>query len=307
MRDQARPLAPFEYFAPGSLKEVLALLHGSAGARVIAGGTDLMLLLKDRVVQPEVVIDLNRVPELSFVERDGDKLRIGAAATLNEIRASPAVREWAPLLLEAIAEFGSHMLRNRATIGGNLCHASPAADLAPPLLALDASVILRSIVGERSVPLSEFFAGPGQTVLQPGEVLREIEIPCRKGVSGYLKLGRRKGFNISIVAVAVFGAIEDGKAEDMKLALCAVGPTPFRSRAAEAALNGNPFSADVIDEAARLVRQDVERATDIRKASATRRATPTYRRATSPYRVEMSQVMARRVLTGMSNGAGARK
>jgi carbon-monoxide dehydrogenase medium subunit len=308
MRDQARPLSAFEYFSPESLGEVLTLLQeGGERARLLAGGTDMMLQLKNHTVQPEVIVDLGRIRELSFIEFKNDTLHIGATATLNEIKDSPEVQQRTPLLLDVIMQFGSHMLRNRATIGGNLCHASPAADLAPPLLALDASVRLQGMEGERLVPLSEFFVGPGKTVIQPGEMLKKIEIPCRDGRSGYLKLGRRKGFNISIVAIAAFGAITEGKVEDIKVALCAVGPTPIRSKKAEEGLIGNPLSEEFIDNAARLVRQDVKLITDIREKSSNGRASRSYRRASSPYRVEMSHRLARKVLTMMSNEKGAQK
>jgi carbon-monoxide dehydrogenase medium subunit len=304
---QTKPLTAFEYFAPASLDEALKLLSdGGAQARVLAGGTDMMLDLKSRAVQPGVIVDLNRVRELSFVETSGDTLKIGATTTLNEIKESLLVRERTPVLLDTLMEFASDTIRNRATMGGNLCNASPAADLGPPLLVLDALVVLRGMAGERSLPLSEFFVGPGRTALQPGEVMTRIDIPLRDGRSSYLKLGRRKGFAISIVSVAAFGVITDGTVEDIKVALCAVAPTPIRGMKAEAALNGQKLSEGVIEEAARLVGREVEALTDIREPPPDD-ATPSYRRATSPYRVEMSQVMARRVLTSILNGGGARE
>ena len=309
MQSQTRPLAPFEYFAPGSLNEVLTLLRElGAGARLLAGGTDMIQQLKDRVARPRAIVDLRNVDELSFIECGGDTLRIGATATLNEIKNSPDVQQRAPLLVEVSREFGSHMIRNRATIGGNLSNASPCADLAPPLLVLDASVVLQGMDGERSLPLTEFFVGMGKTALRSGDVLKRIDVPCRDGRSGYLKLGRRKGFNLSIVSVAAFGATTDGKVADIKVALGAVAPTPIRSTKAEAELNGNPIGEAAIDRAARLVREDVQAQADIRDASFSyERGTATFRQASSPYRVEISEIMARRVLTRILDGEGARK
>ena len=301
MVDRSRPLTEFEYFAPPSLPEVVALLRqGNGRARLIAGGTDLMLEMKNRAVQPEILIDLNRVPELSNIELDGDTLRIGATATLNQIKDSAAVRQRAPLLIDALAQFASHMIRNRATVAGNLCNASPAADLGPPLLALDAAVTLHGTEGARTVPLAEFFVAPGRTAMRPDEVLTEIAIPWRDGRSAYLKLGRRKGFAISIAAAAGFGVIADGRIEDIRLALCAVAPTPIRSRAAEAALIGETPSAAALEHAAGLVRDEIQRAAD-------ERVTPAggYHRATPPYRVEMSYRMAKRVLAAICNGERA--
>ncbi len=302
MQDLSRPLTAFEYAAPESLPEVLALLreHG-ARARLLAGGTDLMLEMKRRAAEPEILVDLGRVPELSFVELAGDTLRIGATATLTEIKDSTVVKQRAPLLIDAIRQFGSQLIRNRATVAGNLCNASPAADLAPPLLALDASVKLQGTTGERSLPLAEFFLAPGRTVIRPDEVLTEIAIPCREGRAAYFKLGRRKGFAISLVAAAGFGVIAGGRVEDIRLALSAVAPTPIRSLEAEAALIGEAPSAAAIDRAAELVRQEVQRAADLRRPPP-----DGYRRATPPHRVEMSYRIAKRLLTGICNGEGAR-
>ncbi len=308
MRDQARPLPTFEFVAPDSLTDALKLLQeGGERARLIAGGTDMMLQLKNHTVQPEIVIDLGKILELSGVELNNDVLHIGATTTLNEIKNSPEIQQKAPLLLDVIDKFGSHMLRNRATVGGNLCHASPAADLAPALLALDVSVCLQGVADERLVPLSEFFVSPGKTAKQPDEILTKIEIPCRDGRSGYLKLGRRKGFNVSIVAVAAFGVITKEKVDDIRVALCAVAPTPIRCRKAEESLIGNPLTEEFIDNAAQIVMQEVKQITDDREKSDIRRASPSYHRASSPFRVEMSRRLTRKVLTTMSIEPGAEK
>ena len=284
MQDCSRPLAEFDYVAPRSLHEVFALLqNSSARARVVAGGTDLMLEMKNRSVQPEILIDLNRVSKLSFVELDDHMLRIGATTTLNEIKESSAIQQRAPLLIDAIIRFASHTIRNRATVVGNLCNASPAADLAPSLLALDAVVTLQGPTGERTIPLDEFFVAPGCTAIQANEVVTEISIPCRDGNSAYLKLGRRKGLVISVAAAAAFAVVTDGKIEDIRLALCAVAPTPIRSREAEEALIGTIADTEAITNAAELVRQQVQHAADVRKSPDSG-----YKRATPAYRVEMS-------------------
>jgi CO/xanthine dehydrogenase FAD-binding subunit len=207
--------------------------------------------------------------------------------------------------LEASRLFASRAIRNRATIGGNLCNASPCTDAAPPLLALDASVGLQDASGRREIPLAAFFVGPGRTALRHGEILREIHIPCRDGRFGYMKLGRRQGFNLSIVSLAAFGVITNGRIEDIRVALGAVAPTPIRSTTAEEELKGCPLRDAAIERAARCVRQDVKTEADIREAAFDTRGSPTYRRASSAYRVEITHIMARRVLTELCYGKGA--
>jgi CO/xanthine dehydrogenase FAD-binding subunit len=163
-------------------------------------------------------------------------------------------------------------------------------------------VKLQGPAGERVLPLAEFFLAPGRTAIRPDEVLTEVAIPCRDGRSAYLKLGRRKGFTVSIVAAAAFGVLADGRVEDIRLALCAVAPTPIRSAAAEAVLLGEAPSAEAIERAAQLVGQDVQRAADLRQPPP-----DGYRRATPAYRVAMSYRMAKRLLSGICNGEGARQ
>ena len=283
MEAEIRPLPKFEYFAPGSLSNIVALLqeYGEEAA-LLAGGTDLLSNIKRLSRSPNVIVDLNRVPALSFIERKKDVLHIGAATVLNEIKKSPVVQERAPVLAEAIGVLASNPIRNRATIGGNLCNASPAADTAPPLLALDASLTLQGPKSERTVAISEFFSGPGQTVKRPDEVVKDVIIPLKKGRSAFLKLGRRKGFTLSIASVAAFGVITDGKFDDLRVALGAVAPTPIRSLKVEEALIGMEVSEERIEKAARLVKEEVNPITDVRASAA--------------YRKEMSYVLTKRAL-----------
>ncbi len=283
METEIRPLPKFEYFAPGSLSNIVALLqeYGEEAA-LLAGGTDLLSNIKRLSRSPNVIVDLNRVSALSFIEIKEGSLYIGAATVLNEIKKSPVVQERAPVLAEAIGVLASNPIRNRATIGGNLCNASPAADTAPPLLALDASLTLQGPDSERSVAVSEFFVGPGQTVKRPDEVVKDVIIPLKKGRSAFLKLGRRKGFTLSIASVAAFGVITDGKFDDLRVALGAVAPTPIRSLKVEEALVGMEVSEERIEKAARLVKEEVNPITDVRASAA--------------YRKEMSYVLTKRVL-----------
>jgi CO/xanthine dehydrogenase FAD-binding subunit len=272
MEAEIRPLQKFEYFAPGSLGDVIALLKAHADSvTLLAGGTDLLVWMKKMTVSPRIIVDINGVPELSFIETRDDCLHIGAATPLTVIKESREVQQKTPLLAEAIGFLASYPIRNRATIGGNICSASPAADTAPPLLALDASAILQGPQGERTVPLSEFFIGPGQTVRGPDEILRELQIPCREGRSAFLKLGRRKGFTLSIASAAAFGLVRDGKFDDIKVAVGAVAPIPIRSRKIEDALKNAKVTEEGIDRATDMVKAEVNPITDLRASAAYRR------------------------------------
>lgn len=289
METEIRPLPKFEYFAPGSLSNIVALLqeYGEEAA-LLAGGTDLLSNIKRLSRSPNIIVDLNRVPALSFIEIKKDVLHIGAATVLNEIKKSPVVQERALVLAEAIGVLASNPIRNRATIGGNLCNASPAADTAPPLLALDASLTLQGPDSERTVAISEFFTGPGQTVRRADEIVKEVIIPFKRGRSTFLKLGRRKGFTLSIASVAAFGVITDGKFEDVRVALGAVAPMPVRCRKVEEALREVAANEENIEKAARLVKDEVNPITDVR--------------ASAEYRKEMSYVLTKRALKKIAMG-----
>jgi len=290
MEPELRPLPEFDYVAPSSLKEALRLLKKYKDkARVLAGGTDLLPKMKKGMVKAEVVIDLNRIPGLSGIKLEKDGLHIGGLTRLAEIKESRLVKEKAPLLVQAIGSMACPPIRNRGTLAGNLCTASPAADTAPPLLVLDASVRLQNGKGKRVVPLSDFFKGPQNTVKRPDEMLTEVIIPVQKGSSAFLKLGRRKAFSLSVVSAAAFGRVRGGKFEDLRVALGAVAPTPIRSRKVEKALEGKEASEENIARAAELVREEIKPISD--------------GRASEEYRREMSVVLTRRVL-GQIGGRG---
>ena len=289
METEIRPLPKFEYFAPDSLSNIVALLeeYGEEAA-LLAGGTDLLSNIKRLSRSPNIIVDLNTVSALSFIEIKKDALHIGAATVLNEIKKSPVVQERAPALAEAIGVLASNPIRNRATIGGNLCNASPAADTAPPLLVLDASLTLQGPDSERTVAISEFFTGPGQTVRRADEIVKEVIIPFKRGRSTFFKLGRRKGFTLSIASVAAFGVITDGKFEDVRVALGAVAPMPVRCRKVEEALREVAANEENIAKAARLVKDEVNPITDVR--------------ASAEYRKEMSYVLTKRALKKIAMG-----
>jgi carbon-monoxide dehydrogenase medium subunit len=296
MSEELRPLPAFEYAAPGSLAAAIVLMkqHGGA-AQLLAGGTDLLPRMRRRKCAPTIVVDLNGIPGLSFIEMLGNDLHIGAGTRLTELHESRIVKEKAGALAAALRVMASPGIRNRATIGGNLCNGSKCADTPPALLVLDASVTLRGPDGERIVPLSEFFTqrgkpvpGCGKTVIRADEIMTEVIIPCRQGGSTYLKLGRRKGSSISIASVAAFAAITNGKFEDVRVAVSAIASAPVRGRKVETALKDMPASEENIERASALIKEEIEPISDVRGSAS--------------YRKEMASVLIRRALTRIATG-----
>ena len=284
-----RPLPKFDYVAPSSLSEALKLLRDYQDrAKVLAGGTDLVVRLKKRMAFADVIVDLNGISDLSYIESVGDRLHIGGLTRLAQVKESPIVKERALALAQAISVMASPPIRNRSTIAGNLCNASPAADTAPPLLALDASVKLQSADGERIVPLSQFFLGPEQNVVKADEILTEVIIPLQEGNSAFIKLGRRKAFTLSVVSVAAYAMANNGKFDEVRVALGAVAPTPIRGLKVEETLRGGDISEKAIQKSAELVKMDVHPITDVR--------------ASAEYRREMSYVLTKRVIEKVGFG-----
>ncbi len=284
-----RRMPRFDYLKPGSLGEVLDLLDGAENGqfRVFAGGTDLMAQLKAREIEaPATVIDLKGMDELSRMDYDAtDGLCMGATVTVSEVAASPLIAEKYPALAQGAREIASLQVQNRATIAGNICNAVASADSAPPLLALGAKLVLVRRDGERTVDLTDFFTGPGRTVLAPDEVVREIRLPPPPdgALSVYLKLAPRGRMDLAWVGVAVAAQMEKGRARALRIGLGAVAPTPIRARRAEEVLHGQKLEPDTVEEAARMASSEVSPRADSFRASA-------------EYRRRMVQVLVRRAV-----------
>jgi len=291
-----RTLPRIDYHRPAELEQALKLLEAfNEGCKIMAGGTDLIPGARaGRLSLPEHlhVIDISSIRELDYIIKDDDMIRIGATTRLSEIGMSTVVKEHMPILADAASQMGSLQVRNLGTIGGNLCNASPAADTAPPLLALDAKVKVRSIDNQRVVPLKEFFVGPGETILEPREILAEVQIPIREpGVgSCFIKLGRRNAFTLSIVSVATRVEVKDGTFDNVRIALGAVAPTPIRASTAEEYCTGKEVSEQIIDEGAKLVLVEVKPISDVR--------------AGAEYRKDMSYVTSKRAIGSSVQRAG---
>ena len=240
-----------EILSPSSLQEALSLCAKyKEKAQVLAGGTDLVVQIKKNAVDPDILIGLEDVPELNFISLEENGLNIGAMTTVSAIEQSEVIRSRFPILSSAASMLATPLVRKKATIGGNLCNASPSADLVPALLVLGASLKIRSAAGERIVKVEEFFKGPRQTVLAPGELLTRIVIPApagnTKGV--YLKTRRTEGADLALVGVAVMTTMDQGKIGEIKIGLGAVAPTPIRARETEKRLRGRAVDERSLDE-----------------------------------------------------------
>lgn len=258
----------FEYFEPGTLDEARRLL--SAGGQVLAGGTDLLVEIKEQLRRVDRVVNIKKIPgmdALSYDTRGG--LRIGALVTAREIELSPFVSEKYPNLIQAVRELGSIQVRNRATIVGNVCRASPSADTLPPLMADGAVVKIYGPGGGRAVPLEEFFKGPGKTVLDPDELVTEIVVPAPPPRTGkvYIKHGRRKAMELATVGVAVSLTLN----AEVRIVLGAVAPTPIRARSAEALFQGKTPNDDLIEKAAQAAAHEARPISNVRASAAYRR------------------------------------
>jgi carbon-monoxide dehydrogenase medium subunit len=281
-------LRDFEYHAPTSLDEATSLLQQFGDeARPVAGGTDLVLMMTDRVVTPRHVVDVKRIPELTAFHWDGENgLTIGAAVPFRALETSSDVRRDYPGLAEAASEVGSWQIRNLGTPGGNLCTASPSAEIAPILYALDAQVRIAGPRGIRRLPVQQFITGVRRTVLQEDELLVDIHVPPpgQRAASHYIKLKERQKMDIAFVGVAAAIDLEagDGVIRDARIALGAVAPTPIRASRAEQALRGERLTDQVVEEAGRLAAEAARPITDVR--------------ASAEYRKEMVNVLTQRTV-----------
>ncbi len=272
------PLPRFEYFAPQSLSEALTLLQERGdGGRPLAGGTDLVVQVKEggKIPTPSYLMSLRRIPELRGIDSSrGDGLRIGATATMAEVAESPLVRERYRALADGAEIVGSVQTMNMATVGGNVCNAAPSADTAPPLLAHEALAVVAGPQGEREVPLEEFWLGPSQTALRPGELLKELRLPAPPANTGgvYVRHTPRKQMDIAVVGVAVLLTLGRGdRIERARIALGAVAPTPIRARKAEAAIEGKTASESLFEQAAETATSEASPIDDIRGSAEFRR------------------------------------
>ena len=264
-----------EYFEPRSVSEALSVLakHG-AEAKIIAGGTDVMVDIKFKE-EPGGLVNIKKIPGLSGISENGAGLRIGPLTTIRDIETNTLVRDKLPVLWEAAHQFASLQVRNTATIGGNICRASPSGETLAPLLVLEAKAKLAFGDGEKSVPFTSFFQGPGKSSAGNTGLLIEIDVPYPPpgSKSVYLKHAVRGAMDIAMVGVAVLMTPDSGKnnIEDVRIGLGAVAPTPVRAPKAEALLRGKPLSASLLREAAARAASESSPITDQRSSAEYRR------------------------------------
>lgn len=282
-----------DYVRIGSVDELLALFETSSyPVRLIAGGTDLLTRIEPDSAERVLVADIGDVDELAGLETTGEGLRIGAATKLADLQGSELLSGVLGVLAGAAARVGSPQIRNLATIGGNICNASPAADTVPPLLILDARAEMVSPRGLRTVPLDEFFVGPGQTVMNKNEFLAAVFIPTQpKGaVAVYMKQSPRRAMDLAVVGVGALLARE-GNGLQARIALGAVAPTPLRAVQAERLLEeAIELEGDVISRAAELAAQEVAPISDVR--------------ASAEYRREMVRALTERAVRQLAASLG---
>jgi len=238
------------YFAASTLNEAMKLL-GQYGKKavILAGGTDLVPRINIYGLKPGALIYVGKLG-LDYIKEEKGRMVIGAATPMAKIAGSKAVAKKAAALSEAALQAGTAAVRTAGTIGGNLANASPAADLATPLLVLDADLSLVSQKKKRMIALKDFFKGPGQTVLQPGEMIKEVSFPIPKGRTAFVKLGRRKALTLSVVNAAVRLEVNRKKCQEARIALGSVAPTPLRCPKAEGLLKDQEISKDLIAQCA---------------------------------------------------------
>lgn len=269
----------FEYFEPATSEEAVALLEKYGDSAVLlAGGTDLFVKMKQGLIEPKYVI---RIKQPDFIKEEKNELRIGAATKMRTIEKSEVIVAKFPALYEAVKLIGSVQIRCMATIGGNLCNASPAADTAPPLMALGAKVNVLGSRGARQVPVESFFVGPGKSVLGKTEILTELSIPMPPKQSGtsFIRLSRASMDIAKISIAAMLQLDEGGKILAAKIALGSVAPTPIMAHESEKLLTGQRFSRQVAIRAAEKVTDEIRPITDIR--------------GTAEYRKQVSRAIAR--------------
>lgn len=277
-------MTEFEPLIPENLEECLAMLarHGK-DARVLAGGTDLYILVKARMMTPRFVIPIGHIDRLRTTSHEDGTVTLGAGLTHCEIAQLDILKD-IPCLREAARSVGSPQVRNAGTAGGNLANASPAADLYPALLVLDARLEILRQGGKRTVGLDEFVRGPGMTVLMPEEIIGSIVFSRPEGpfLAKHEKVGLRNALAVSVTSTAVVARAADGKFRDVKVACGAVAPTPIRMRRVENLLNGEAPSEGLFEEAGALASSECDPITDIR--------------ATKQYRCRVTGVVVSRLL-----------
>ena len=280
-------LPRFSYLIPKNLKEAcLILAEHEDKARILAGGTDLLVQMKNRIVQPEYIIGISNIPHTDYISIAHQQLVIGANTRLSAVAQDSQIHRYFPALAYAASVTATVQIRNMGTVVGNICNASPAADTATPLLVYDAKVVIMHPKGERSLPLDEFFRDPGVTALKSGEIVKELILPLTPDRSGsnYQKLSTRSKVDIAAIGVSACLLVDETETViQARIAIGAVAPVPKRIPRAEKTLEGKVLTQALIEKAAQISMDEATPITDIR--------------ATEMYRKKMVEVLTKRALS----------
>ena len=279
----------FEFYEPTTLAEA-SRLFAAEHTQLLAGGTDLVIGMKAYTETPQSVISLQKIPGLAGITTEADNsISIGAMTKVREVELSADIQQHHTALAEGAAEIGSIQIRNLATIGGNIAHASPAADTVAGLLVADAQVDIAGANGERSVPINALFTGPGHTVLTPGEIITRFRLPNPASGSHYIKHKIREVMDLAFIGVAAAVNMDNGTITDARIGLAAVAPTPLRATEAENLLNGNAPTTELLAQAGEAAAAATTPISDLR--------------CSAEHRKEMVDVLTRRTLQRAIEGA----
>ncbi len=263
----------FRFFRPESLSQLLELKKTEGRrARILDGGSNVLVYVKEGTIAGGTLVDVKRLKALKGIALKNGQVEIGAGEVVADIIASPIVRRQARFFAEALGQFANPLVRNMATLAGNIADSSPIGDTIPPLLVLEAKVVAAGRNGRRVIPLGEFFTGPGGNVLKPDEVILKIRFPVPgKGRGQFLKLGLRRGTSCSVASVAVWVRATASKIEEARIALGGVAPTPLRARLTEEMLAGQKPAAALVEQIAARVEHEIRPISDVRASAEYRR------------------------------------
>jgi CO/xanthine dehydrogenase FAD-binding subunit len=287
-------IGKFEYIAPETLTDAVALLEKHEGARVMAGGTDLMVKIRGGAISPNVLVSLKKIPGLGGIRMDTEGLTIGALTLLSDVAAHPEIKKHLPAIAAAAGNTANVQVRNMGTLVGNLCNASPAADNAPVLLVLEAVLHISGPDGNRELPLKDFFKGPGVTALGPSDIVTAIRVPLPPSHTGivYQGFSARGKLDCSSVTLGVFLTLDGNNIKTARIAIGSCAPVPLRAVSAEALLTAKTFDPVLCEQAARKASEETRPINDLRASAA--------------YRLQVVRVLARRLLEEAYEAAGGK-
>ncbi|MBA7523747.1 Carbon monoxide dehydrogenase medium chain [subsurface metagenome] len=280
----------FKYISLEKKEEVLEILkQEKSEACLVAGCSNVLPYIKDKIISKKLLLDISGIEELNYIKKNEGRLCIGAATTISDLINSKIIREECNILYQAAEQFADPTIRNSATVGGNLADASPAADMAPPLLVLDAVLEVESMEGKKEISLKDFFIGPRKTVLHDDEMISSIKIKDdtinKNGC--FIKLGLRQAMAISLATIALILEVEKDKVADVRIAMGSIAPTPLRLIKVEGFLKNKKINDELIEEAVKKVREEVKPIGDVR--------------ASAEYRKYVSGILFKRAFRKLTN------